>query len=66
MTFVKQEEVFPILTVDDTLENKEDNIDIGTVEEKDTKQSAKRKEPENKTEKKVTSALVVAIILSRK
>ncbi|KMT14698.1 hypothetical protein BVRB_4g074650 [Beta vulgaris subsp. vulgaris] len=52
MTFVKQEEVFPILTVDDTLENKEDNIDIGTVEEKDTKQSAKRKEPENKTEKK--------------
>ncbi|XP_021843433.1 splicing factor U2AF-associated protein 2 isoform X1 [Spinacia oleracea] len=52
MTFVEQEEVFPVLTVDDTLANKEDTTDAGAVEEKDTKQRAKRKEPEPKTEKK--------------
>lgn len=52
MTFVEQEEVFPVLNVDDTLEIKEDNNNIKAVEEKDTKQRAKRKEPETKTEKK--------------
>lgn len=67
MTFVEQEEVFPVLTVDDTLANKEDTTDAGAVEEKDTKQRAKRKEPEPKTEKKVMHMLlVVSNILSHK
>ncbi|KAL2941451.1 Splicing factor U2AF-associated protein 2, partial [Bienertia sinuspersici] len=52
MTFVKQEEVFPILKVEDTLAIKEVDNNIGVVEEKDAKQIAKRKEPETKTEKK--------------
>ncbi|XP_021734324.1 splicing factor U2AF-associated protein 2-like isoform X1 [Chenopodium quinoa] len=51
MTFVEQEEVFPILTVDDTLKNIDDNTIVGIVEEKETK-PAKRKEPDTKTEKK--------------
>ncbi|CAO2837473.1 unnamed protein product [Amaranthus hypochondriacus] len=52
MTFIEEEEVFPTLSVDDTLENKQENSIIEQLEDKDTKPSAKRKEPEAKTEKK--------------
>ena len=56
MTFIEEEEVFPTLSVDDTLENKQENSIIEQLEEKDTKPSAKRKEPEAKTEKKVDAS----------
>lgn len=56
MTFIEEEEVFPTLSVDDTLENKQENSIIEQLEDKDTKPSAKRKEPEAKTEKKVDAS----------
>lgn len=52
MTFAVEQEVIPTLQVDDALENGKDNSTSEAVEEKDSKQSAKRKEPETKAEKK--------------